>query len=108
MKSSLRLTLIIVLFAAVLAMAQTAPAPSAQKSSGDGDRNSVLAKMTANAGDFKSAQADFDLETYESIVKEKTLQKGRIYFRRMGKGEVKAAFHIASPAPKQVVFKDGK
>ena len=108
MKSSLRLTLIIVLFTAVLAMAQTAPAPSAQKSSGDGDRNSVLVKMNANAGDFKSAQADFDLETYESIVKEKTLQKGRIYFRRMGKGEVQAAFHITSPAPKQVVFKDSK
>jgi outer membrane lipoprotein-sorting protein len=107
MKSSLKFSPILLLLAAVLAMAQSAPSPGAQKPSGDGDLNSVLAKMNANAGKFKSAQADFTLETYESIVQEKTQQKGRIYFRR-SKGEVEAAFNLTSPAPKQVVFKDGK
>jgi outer membrane lipoprotein-sorting protein len=107
MKSSLKFSPVILFMAVVLAMAQSGPGPAAQKPAGDGDLNSVLAKMNANAGKFRSAQADFQLETYESIVQEKTMQKGRIYFRR-NKREVEAAFNITSPAPKQVVFKDGK
>lgn len=105
MKSSLRLP-VIILLASVLAMAKQAPTPAAHNPSGSGDLNSVLAQMNANAAKFKSAEADFELETYESVVQEKTVQKGRIYFRRE-KGEVQAAFNITSPAPKQVVFKDG-
>jgi outer membrane lipoprotein-sorting protein len=103
----LSLLMIVVLLAAVLAMAQTAPA--AQKPAGAGDLNSVLAKMNANAGNFKSAQADFEFETYQKVVDEKDVQKGQIYFRRNSKG-VDAAFNITSPAPKQVVYlgKDGK
>jgi outer membrane lipoprotein-sorting protein len=102
MKSIWKLSPILFLFAAVLGMAQAAP-----DTSGDGDLKSVLARMNANAANFKSAQADFDLETYESVVQEKTVQKGRIYFRR-DKHEVEAAFNLTSPAPKQVVFKGGK
>jgi len=102
MKSIWKLSPIMFLFAAVLGMAQAAP-----DTSGDGDLKSVLARMNANAANFKSAQADFDLETYESVVQEKTVQKGRIYFRR-DKHEVEAAFNLTSPAPKQVVFKGGK
>jgi outer membrane lipoprotein-sorting protein len=102
--------ILVVLFAAALA-AQTAstpaPAPSPQKTAAEGDLNSVLAKMNANAGKFKSAQADFEFETYQKVVDEKDVQKGQIYFRRNSKG-VDAAFNITSPAPKQVVFKDGK
>src|SRR5947209_20440533 len=107
MKSSLRM-LMVVLLAGALASAQQATAPGPQKAHGGGDLNSVLAQMNANAPKFKSAEADFDLETYESIVQEKTVQQGHIYFRRSGKGEVQAAFDITSPAQKQVVFKDGK
>jgi outer membrane lipoprotein-sorting protein len=106
MKISLRLSIVFLLLT-VLGMAQQMPAQAASKSAG-GDLNSVLAQMSANAAKFKSAEGDFDLETYESIVKETTVQKGHIYFRRSGKGEVQAAFDITSPAPKQVVFKDGK
>jgi len=98
-----RLSLTIVFFAAALMLAQTAPAPSPQKSAGEGDLNSVLAKMNAKAGSFKQAEADVEFETYESVVDEKTLQKGHIYFRK-GKKGVEAAFDISSPAPKQVVF----
>lgn len=106
MKISLRLS-IFALLASVLALAQQTPAPAPQKSAAGGDLNSVLAKMNANAAKFKSAEAGFDLETYESIVKETTVQKGKIYFRRGGKGDVQAAFDITTPAPKQVVFRDG-
>ncbi len=98
------LLIAVVLFAAVLITAQAAPSPAAQKT--DGDLNSVLARMNASSAGFKSAQADFEFETYQSVVDEKDQQKGRIYFRRTNKG-VEAAFNITSPAPKQVVF-DGK
>ncbi len=106
MKSRLKVW-VMVLLAGVLAGAQQQPAaPEPQKKAG-GDLNSVLAQMNAHAAKFNSAEADFGLETYESIVQEKTVQQGHIYFRRR-KGEVQAAFDITSPAPKQVVFKDGK
>jgi len=44
-----RLSLTIVFFAAALMLAQTAPAPSPQKSAGEGDLSSVLAKMNEKA-----------------------------------------------------------
>ena len=93
------------LSAAVLVVAQ-AVAQRGQAAAEQGDLNSVLARMNATASSFKSAQSDFEFETYESVVQEKTLQKGHIYFRRTNKG-VEAAFDLTSPAPKQVVF-DGK
>ncbi|HET9840251.1 MAG TPA: outer membrane lipoprotein carrier protein LolA [Candidatus Angelobacter sp.] len=102
-KLSLTTTLFL---ASALAMAQAKAPAAAQNGPGSGDLKSVLAKMNLNAGTFKSAQADVEFETYESVVQEKTLQKGRIYFRKTNKG-VEAAFDITSPAPKQVVF-DGK
>jgi outer membrane lipoprotein-sorting protein len=75
-------------------------------SAGD-DLNAVLAKMNANAATFKSAQADVEFETYQKVIDEKDLQKGRIYFRRTGNG-VEAAIDLTSPAPKQVIFRNGK
>ena len=96
--------LMIVLFLAVN-LAQATPSRG-QSATGQGDLNSVLAGMNASAGKFKSAEAAVEFETYESVVQEKTLQKGRIYFRKTSKG-VQAAFDLTSPAPKQVVF-DGK
>jgi outer membrane lipoprotein-sorting protein len=71
-----------------------------------GDLEAVLAKMNLSANRFKSAQGNFDFETYQKLVDEKDTQKGRIYFRR-DKNGVDAAFDIEGPAPKQVVYKDG-
>src|SRR5262249_54872993 len=68
-----------------------------------GDLNSVLAQMNSSAASFKSAQADFEFESYQKVVDEKDLQKGRIYFRRSGKGDVEVAFNVTSPAPKQAL-----
>ena len=72
-----------------------------------GDLGAVVAQMNQTAAGFKSAQGDFEFETYQRVVDEKDTQKGRIYFRRM-KSSVDAAFEIDGPAPKQVVYKDGK
>jgi outer membrane lipoprotein-sorting protein len=72
------------------------------------DLNSVLAQMNSSASTFKTAQADFEFESYQKVVDEKDLQKGRIYFRRSGKGNVEVAFNVSSPSPKQALFKNGK
>jgi outer membrane lipoprotein-sorting protein len=125
MKTSQVFPAVIVLFVAVLCAAQgTTPAPvpspaapsaghdpaakpAAENASTSGELKAVLAKMNASAENFKSAQADFEFETYQKVVDEKDIQKGHIYFRRKGK-DVEAAFNITSPAPKQVVYREGK
>jgi outer membrane lipoprotein-sorting protein len=80
---------------------QTAPAAPA------GDLEAVLAKMNQSAASFKSAQGDFEFQIYQKLTDDTDAQKGRIYFRRTKAG-VDAAFDVAGPAPKQVVYKDGK
>jgi outer membrane lipoprotein-sorting protein len=80
---------------------QAAPAPAG------GDLETVLAKMNQSAAGFKSAQGDFEFQTYQKLTDDTDTQKGRIYFQRT-KGRVDAAFDIAGPAPKQVVYKDGR
>jgi outer membrane lipoprotein-sorting protein len=71
------------------------------------DLEAVLAKMNQSASSFKSAQGDFAFQSYQKLTDDTDTQKGRIYFRRTNKG-VDAAFEISGPAPKQVVYKDGK
>jgi outer membrane lipoprotein-sorting protein len=72
-----------------------------------GNLEAVLAAMNQASAGFKSAQGDFEFETYQKLVDEKDTQKGRIYFRK-NKAGVDAAFDIEGPAPKQVVYTDGK
>jgi outer membrane lipoprotein-sorting protein len=89
--------------------AKAAPAQACEQSPStmpDNERDVVLARMNQTALGFKSAQGDFEFETYQKLVEEKEQQKGRIYFRR--KTGVDAAFEIDGPAPKQVIYKDGK
>jgi outer membrane lipoprotein-sorting protein len=81
------------------------PAAPAQTDASS-ERDAVLAKMNHSAAGFKSAQGDFEFETYTKLVDEKDRQQGRIYFRRGDKG-VDAAFNIVGKVPKQVVYKDG-
>lgn len=71
-----------------------------------GDLAAVLAKMNQSSKGFKSAQGDFEFQSYQKLTNDTDTQKGRIYFRKTGKG-VDAAFDIGGPAPKQVVYKDG-
>ena len=86
--------------ASTQAEAKPSPAPA-------NDLDQVIAKLNQSAPKFQSAQGDFTFETYQKIVDEKDQQNGRIFFRRTKKG-VEAAFEIAGPAPKQVVYKDDK
>lgn len=82
---------------------QTAAAPSAAS----GDLAMVLAKMNQSSSKFKSAEGDFEFQSYQKLTDDTDTQKGRIYFRRT-KGGVDAAFDIGGSAPKQVVYKEGK
>ena len=88
---------------------QAAPAQTAESkpSAASGDLATVLAKMNQSAKAFKSAQGDFEFQSYQKLTDDTDTQKGRIYFRRTKNG-VDAAFDIGGPAPKQVVYKDGK
>lgn len=92
------------------ATTQGTPAQTAESkpsSAASGDLATVLAKMNHSSAGFKTAQADFEFQSYQKLTDDTDTQKGRIYFRREKKG-VDAAFDIAAPAPKQVVYKDGK
>jgi outer membrane lipoprotein-sorting protein len=73
---------------------------------GANERDAVLAKMNHSAAGFKSAQGDFNFESYTKLVDEKDHQQGRIYFRRGDKG-VDAAMNFTGKVAKQVVYKDG-
>ncbi|HWX55667.1 MAG TPA: outer membrane lipoprotein carrier protein LolA [Verrucomicrobiae bacterium] len=96
------------LLAAIVCLAEAkgkAPVPAVPPQ--EGDLPSVLARMNAAALKFKSASADFEWEQFTQLVNEKDLQKGQIYFRRKGKG-LEVAIVVASPAEKQIIFKDAK
>lgn len=71
------------------------------------DLELVLSQMDASASTFKSAQAAFEWDNYQKVVDETDKQTGQVYFRRNGSG-VQVMFDITAPAPKQILYKDGK
>lgn len=79
------------------------------KSSGpaDSELERVIAQMDRTAASFRTAQAKFVWTQYISVVDEKDVQKGTVYFRRIGQ-QVEMAADITEPTPKQVVFADSK
>ena len=89
---------------------QPAKAPSANEqtaAAAPGDLAAVLAKMNQSSQGFKSAQGDFEFQSYQKLTEDTDTQTGRIYFLRTKDG-VNAAFDIEGSAPKQVVYKGGK
>jgi outer membrane lipoprotein-sorting protein len=90
-----------------LAASEQQTAAGQPSAAASGDLATVLAKMNQSSKGFKSAQGDFEFQSYQKLTDDTDTQKGRIYFRREKKG-VDAAFDIGGPAPKQVVYKDGK
>jgi outer membrane lipoprotein-sorting protein len=112
--SQLKLSLLCLLLMAAPGFAcnakkpKTAQTTAAAAPTTGGNLESVLAKMNQTSTGFKSAQGDFEFETYQKLVDEKDTQKGRIYFRKTTKTGVDAAFDIEGRAPKQVVYTDGK
>jgi outer membrane lipoprotein-sorting protein len=69
---------------------------------------SVLTQMDSAAAQFRTAQADFVWDQYQKVVNETDTQKGKVYYRRTGKGETQMAANIQSPEQKYLVFADGK
>jgi outer membrane lipoprotein-sorting protein len=90
----------------VFGLGQTPSAtPSAAVS--EPDLKAVLARMDEAAKNFKSAQADVELEQYTALVEETSRQSGEIYFRRHAKDKdhgMDVALQISKPHPKQVVI----
>ncbi len=84
------------LFAATLACAQK---PGLE---------AVLDRMDSTANTFKSAEADFVWDQYESIVKDTTRQAGKMYVRRSG-NQIQMAADITgdSPGEKKYVLYHG-
>jgi outer membrane lipoprotein-sorting protein len=67
----------------------------------------VLAQMDTTAANFRTTEASFVWDQYEKVVNETDTQKGRIYFRRLGK-ETQMAADITEPDKKYVLFTGGK
>jgi outer membrane lipoprotein-sorting protein len=80
------------------------PCPSA---SANAELEAVLSQMDKAAQNFRSVQADFQWDQYTKVVNDTDVQKGQLYLQRHG-NDVEAGVIITAPAPKQILFKDGK
>lgn len=87
------------------------------KAADQSNLQSVLHKMDEVAVTFRSAQANFEWDTYEKVIDEvDEVQTGTIYYRRTGKdidmmAEVKkvgSSLATVKPEPKYVLYSQGK
>jgi len=94
-----------------------APAKPPQADAESSPLNTVLKKMDTAAAGFRTAQAEFEWDTYEKVIDEiDDIQKGTIYYRRAGKEiEMMADVKLAGSdpqklklEPKFVLFSKGK
>lgn len=84
-----------------LVMAQASPEAGA-------DLEKILNRMDQTSKTFRSAQARFTWDQYNSVVNEiADSETGTIYFRRAAK-EIQMAADIERPDAKQVIFSHGK
>lgn len=67
----------------------------------------VLTRMDKAAADFHTAQADFSWDQYQKVVDETDVQKGTIYFRRLG-DKLSMAADITVPDRKYLLFAESK
>jgi outer membrane lipoprotein-sorting protein len=67
----------------------------------------VLDVMDNTAANFRSTEASFVWDQYTKVVNESDTQKGKVYFRRVGK-ETQMAADITEPDKKLVLFTDSK
>jgi outer membrane lipoprotein-sorting protein len=90
--------------AAVAGLALLGGAEALHAQGNSAQLNAVLAKMDAASRTFKSAQADFEWDYYEKIVRDTTKQTGTIYFQREGASTEMGAV-ITDPGAKGKVVK---
>jgi outer membrane lipoprotein-sorting protein len=77
------------------------------QAAGKSDVEKVLSQMDATASNFRSAEAHVTWEQYQKVVDDTDVQEGTVYFRRSGK-DIQMAADIAKPAPKAILYADGK
>jgi outer membrane lipoprotein-sorting protein len=81
-----------------LASAEAQPKP--------GHLDEVLRQMDAASLKFQSAEADFQWDLYEKVVRQTTTQKGTIYFKKEG-GTTVMGVKMTSPSLKFIEFRNG-
>ena len=89
----------------VASSAQEKAAGASRNASGELEK--VLGKLDTTAADFRNAQADFVWDQFQKVVNETDTQKGKVYFRRVGK-DIQMMAHITEPSEKYVLYSDGK
>lgn len=67
----------------------------------------VLSQMDKAAANFRTTQASFVSDQYQKVVDEHDIQKGKVYFRRVG-NETQMAADITEPDKKYVLYADSK
>ncbi len=72
-----------------------------------GELDQAIRQMDAASARFKSAEADFQWDFYELVVKETTTQHGNIYFKKSG-SDLEMGAKILPPAAKFLSYKSGK
>src|SRR5215467_5375715 len=104
--------LVIVLALAMVPLAsvfaQTKNGSAASNVSSASGLEGVLTQMDSAAASFRSAEADFVWDQFQKVVNETDTQKGKIFFRRTGKGDTQMSANIQSPEQKYLVFADGR
>jgi outer membrane lipoprotein-sorting protein len=90
-------------FVVLLAMSVWLRPATAQ--SGDAALQKVLDQMDKTAANFHTTEASFVWDQYQKVVDEHDIQKGKVYFRRVG-GETQMAADITEPDKKYVLFVD--
>jgi outer membrane lipoprotein-sorting protein len=93
-----------VVWLTVLVLGTSFPAPA---QSGNAGLESVLKKMDDAAANFHTTEASFVWDQYQKVVDEKDSQKGKVYFRRVGK-DTEMLAEITEPEKKAVFYSAGK
>lgn len=88
--------------ASILVSSWTSPAQQ-----DDARLRTTLKKLDAASASFTSAQADFHNELYNSLVKDTTIQNGKVYFLRMKKGGTQMGAKIVGEGARTVEYKNG-
>jgi outer membrane lipoprotein-sorting protein len=97
--------LIIALLLAVALVPASASAQETSKSAGSLEK--VLDQMDATAANFRTTQASFVWDQFQKVVNDTDTQKGKVYFRRVGK-DTEMMADISEPAQKFVLYSEGK
>jgi len=90
------------------AHAQTKSSTPATSTNAAAALESVLTQMDSASAQFRNAEADFVWDQYQKVVNETDTQKGKVYYRRTGKGDTQMSANIQSPDQKFLVVADGK